>query len=150
MKRTEMMKELKKLGVPFTIKNTSQEMLAILQNAYKTESDNNNVDIVEEDVANLAESAVSLNNILVGKKEDEDVMPRVELKNKIVTNPYDLKQFSFYEKKVYNERVEIWKSDGTYVRTYSRRDHGMKFADLADEFLCGRMLRLQGQILGDY
>lgn len=158
MNRFEMMRELKARGASYSKSNTNEELLAILLDSYKSETaDAPNIPADEQQDNSSENEIIEDSNGLVSTAnnttDDNAAVPlnsSIQLKDKIITNPYDLKQFSFYEKKVYNDRVEIWKNDGTYIRTYSRQAHGAKYAELADEFLYGRMLRLKGKMLGDY
>lgn len=74
-------------------------------------------------------------------------VPSVSVKYASEVNPESKKESQFYYIKEEEGECHVHQKDGLYIRTYSKRIHGDRYRELAQEFIVKHSMKLSGFIL---
>lgn len=125
MEKEEVKNKLEELGIEYDGRWTLKRLMRLLPNSKEKEevTDNSNIEKVSH-VENL------------GPVQIED--------------RYHQKMEYLFDIREKDGRAEVWKKDGTYIRSYSRAEHGHKYLELAEQFVRTRTWRLKGYFDKNY
>jgi len=155
MTKNELRDELTKLGIKYKANDTKDELIALLEKQPITHTLTSD-DMTENPELEKEGDEVTLPSVEEVEAENKpaDVEnkgleiaddAKVEVKEpETITNPDTLKEEYLFVIKDFDDRSEIYRKNGDFVRVYKSTDHNGKQRELARKFVETRTWRLRG------